>query len=95
MTIALPKATKHVIPLSAYLSSSDLQLMGIWAWLREFIDLLSPIFPQVNVIEPGFPVDRLAHILQRTVECGPLDAYPAAVAYPGACCPAAPGPPSI
>ncbi len=70
LTIALPKASKHVIPLSAYLSNSDLQLMGIWAWLREFIDQLSPIFPQVNVIEPGFPVDRLAHILQRTVEGG-------------------------
>ncbi len=70
LSVALPKGSLHIVPISAYLTSADLQLMGIWAWLREFIDLLSPRFPQVNVLEPGFPIDRLAHILQRAVEGG-------------------------
>jgi hypothetical protein len=70
LTVALPKGSQHIVPLSSYLPNADLPLMGVWAWLREFIDLLSPRFPQVDVLEPGFPIDRLAHILQRAVEGG-------------------------
>lgn len=70
LIISLPKAFQQVVPLSSYLSTSGLQWMGIWAWLREFIDFLSPRLPQVNAIDPNMPVDRLAHILQRAVEGG-------------------------
>lgn len=44
--------------------------MGVWQWLREYIDQKTVLSPDRNAFEPGREVDRIAHILQRAVEGG-------------------------
>jgi hypothetical protein len=70
LTVALPKGTTAIVPLSSYLHPQDLKLMGIWQWLREYIDDKVVNVPDQNVINPGQAIDRIAHILQRAVEGG-------------------------
>jgi hypothetical protein len=70
LTVSLPKGTTAFVPLSSYLLPEDLKLMGIWHWLREAIEHMAAASPDQNAIAPGEDVDRIAHILQRTVEGG-------------------------
>ncbi|NCJ07927.1 hypothetical protein GS597_15710 [Synechococcales cyanobacterium C] len=70
LTVSLPKGTTAVIPLSSYLHPDDLKLMGVWQWLREYIDQKTATTPDQNVIAPGKDIDKIAHILQRAVEGG-------------------------
>ncbi len=70
LTISLPKAALTVVPLSSYLYPDDLKLMGVWQWIREYID---SFVTSVALAEPQFPgstADLLAHIIQRTREGG-------------------------
>jgi hypothetical protein len=68
LTVALPKGTAAVVPLSSYLHPDDLKLMGVWHWLREYLEAITsgtapmPDLPRVQ--------DAIAHILQRSVEGG-------------------------
>jgi hypothetical protein len=70
LTVHLAKGTTSVIPLSSYMSAGDLKLMGVWAWLREYVEYVTANAPQQQSFFPGVDVDRIAHILQRAVEGG-------------------------
>jgi hypothetical protein len=70
LTIFLPKGQTRVVPLTSYLTADDLKLMGVWQWLREYIERITVTNPQPQYLRPGAAVDEIAHILQRTVEGG-------------------------
>lgn len=70
LTAFLPKARTTVVPLTSYLTPDDLRLMGVWQWLREYVDRLLVDEASPQVLLPGFPIDRVAHVLQRAVEGG-------------------------
>ena len=70
LTVYLPKGQTAVVPLSSYMTPEDLKLMGLWQWLREFVDLAAIFFATPARLLPAQPVDRFAHVLQRTVEGG-------------------------
>ncbi|HMF64769.1 MAG TPA: hypothetical protein VK608_11830 [Edaphobacter sp.] len=70
LTIFLPKGQTAVTPLSSFVTVNDLKLMGMWQWLREFIDRATILNAQPEQLLPGFPVDQIAHVLQRAVEGG-------------------------
>ncbi len=70
LTVSLPKATLAITPLSSYLTPDQLKLMGVWQWLREFIDLLAVFLPGAPVQNPRLDEERIAHLLQRAVEGG-------------------------
>ena len=44
--------------------------MGVWQWLREYIERITVIDPQPQFLQPGAAVDQIAHVLQRAVEGG-------------------------
>lgn len=70
LTVFLAKGQTAVTPLSSFVTPEDLKLMGTWQWLREFIDLATIFVAQPEELLPGFPVDAIAHVLQRAVEGG-------------------------
>lgn len=70
LTVFLPKGDTTVVPLSSFVTADDLKLMGVWQWLREYIERITITNPQQQYLRPGFPIDRIAHILQRAVEGG-------------------------
>ena len=70
LTVYLPKGQTKVVPLTSYMTPQDLKLMGVWQWLREYIDQLAVTHPQPAVFQPGSDADRIAHVLQRAVEGG-------------------------
>jgi hypothetical protein len=70
LTIFLPKGQTTVTPLSSFVAINDLKLMGMWQWLREFIDRATILGAQPEQLLPGFPVDQIAYVLQRAVEGG-------------------------
>jgi len=70
LTVSVPKGTTHVVPLSACCDVADLKYLGVWAWLREYIEHLA-----VNGVENEFfqspqAKDRIAHVLQLAAEGG-------------------------
>jgi len=70
LTAFVPKGTTSVVPLSSYMTPADMKLMALWQWLREFLDLATIFGAQPAHLLPGFPVDLIAHVLQRAVEGG-------------------------
>ena len=70
LTVYLPKGCTAVVPLSSFMTPEDLKLMGLWQWLREFVDLAAIFFASPARLLPTQPVDRIAHVLQRSVEGG-------------------------
>lgn len=70
LTVFLPKGTTTVTALSSYMQTDDLKRMGVWQWLREFIDRITVDQPAVDFLQVGAPLDAIDHILQRTVEGG-------------------------
>lgn len=70
LSIYLPKGQTRVVPLSSYLTSDDLKLMGVWQWIRQYIELLTVFNPQLQVLIEGADIDQIAHVLQRSVEGG-------------------------
>lgn len=71
LTVYLPKGATKVVPLTSYMTRDDLKLMGVWQWLREYIDdQLKNNDPQPARLRPGSDADRIAHVLQRVVEGG-------------------------
>lgn len=70
LTVRLPKGTMTTVPVSSYLDSDALNLMGQWRWLREFIDDRVEEAAAQQHLRPGSDVDRVAHVLQRAVEGG-------------------------
>ena len=70
LTVSLPKGTQSVVPLSSYLHPEDLKLMGIWQWLREYIDYITARLPDLPEAASHMDAERIAHLLQRAVEGG-------------------------
>jgi hypothetical protein len=70
LTVPLPKGTQALVPLSSYLSSEDLKLMGVWQWLREYIDKITAQQPDVPVLDLDLDVEKIAQLLQRALEGG-------------------------
>ncbi len=70
LTVFVPKGQTWVVPLSSYMTPSDLKLMGLWQWLREFVDLVTIFGAMPAHLLPERPVDLIAHVLQRAVEGG-------------------------
>jgi hypothetical protein len=40
LTVSLQKASLVTVPLSCYLKPADLDILGVWGWLREFFEAL-------------------------------------------------------
>ena len=70
LTISLPKGTQSVVPLSSYLRPEDLKLMGVWQWLREYIDYITARLPDLPEATSQLDAEKIAHLLQRAVEGG-------------------------
>ncbi|MCU1265340.1 MAG: putative Outer rane channel [Acidobacteria bacterium] len=70
LTVLLAKGRSKVVPLTSYLTTDDLKLMGVWQWLREYIADLTENHAQQQFLVPGLDIDRIAHVLQRAVEGG-------------------------
>lgn len=70
LTVFLPKGCTHTVPLSCFTEVNDLKLMGVWAWLREYIEYLTTNRSDKTFNENFSNKDQIAHILQRTVEGG-------------------------
>ncbi|HVN54467.1 MAG TPA: hypothetical protein VMT46_09060 [Anaerolineaceae bacterium] len=70
LSVFLPKGTRTIVPLSSYLSGDDLKLMGVWQWLREYIDLTAIFNPEAPDLDHRRHVERIAQILQRALEGG-------------------------
>jgi hypothetical protein len=68
LAVYLPKATEIDVPLSSYLTADDLSLMGVWDWLRQYLE-----FAELESITNGgpvFPSDGMALLTQLTLEGG-------------------------
>ncbi len=70
LTVFLPKGQTSIVPLTSYVTPDDLKLLGVWQWLREYVERLTLLNPRAEYFRPGANVDRIAHILQRAVEGG-------------------------
>ncbi|GAB4429679.1 MAG: hypothetical protein Kow0031_10270 [Anaerolineae bacterium] len=70
LTVYLPKGQTTTVPLSSYLTPDDMKLMGVWQWLREYIERITVTEPQPQYLQPGAAVDEIAQVLQRAVEGG-------------------------
>ena len=70
LTIYLAKGRMVTVPLSSHLTADDLKLLGVWQWLREYVERITVTDPQPQFFRPGADVDRIAHVLQRAVEGG-------------------------
>ena len=70
LTVFLSKGAQSIVPLSSYLLPDDLKLMGVWQWLREFIDKITVQKPDAPPLIHQLDLERIAHLLQRTLEGG-------------------------
>jgi hypothetical protein len=68
LTVYLPKGQTAVVPLTSYTSVNDLKIMGVWQWLRQFIEQITVTQAHLQLLE--FDADEIAHVLQRAVEGG-------------------------
>jgi hypothetical protein len=60
----------QTVPLTSYVNSDDLRLMGQWRWLREFIDKVTVTNASAAILRSFSDADRMAHVLQLAVEGG-------------------------
>ena len=70
LKVHLPKGRISVVPLSSFTNTEDLKLMGIWQWLREYVDRITVTDPKPQFLQPGSENDKIAHVLQLVVEGG-------------------------
>jgi hypothetical protein len=72
LTVSLPKGSTHVVPMSSCCDPEDLKSLGIWAWLREYVEHLTTSSDGVESAFSESPAarDRLAHVLQLAAEGG-------------------------
>ena len=72
LSVYLPKGQTKVVSISSYLTTDDLKLMGVWQWLRDYIERITDERdpPRPQFLLPGATVDEIAHVLQRAVEGG-------------------------
>jgi hypothetical protein len=70
LTVFLPKGRTQVVPLSSCADPEDLKLLGVWQWLREYIDYATSHEPEIEFFQRMPLKDRVAHILQLAIEGG-------------------------
>lgn len=70
LTVYLPKAMLTTVPLTSHVAPEDLPLMGVWQWLRQYVERVTVTNATPEAFEPGGIVDRIAHVLQLAVEGG-------------------------
>jgi hypothetical protein len=72
LTVELPKGSTHVVPMSSCCDAEDLKTLGIWAWLREYVEHVTTSTQGVEsaYFESTAARDRLAHVLQLAAEGG-------------------------
>ena len=57
LTISLAKAEVATVPLSCYVNPQDLELLGVWNWIRELYEQA-----QANVLEDGAAGEALVNL---------------------------------
>jgi len=70
LTVFLPKGRTHVVSLSSCADPDDLKLMGVWQWLREYIEFVTSKQPDREFYRQASAKDRIAHVLQLAREGG-------------------------
>ncbi len=68
LAVYVPKSTEAEVPLSSFMNPGDLSLMGVWDWLRQYLE-----FAEVQSIQNGGPVypsNGMALLTQLTLEGG-------------------------
>ena len=70
LTVFLPKGRTHVVPLSSCVDPEDLKLLGVWQWLREYIEFATSHEPEIEFYQRMPIKDRMAHVLQLAIEGG-------------------------
>ena len=70
LSVFLPKAAVAIVPLSSCVTADDLKLLGVWQWIREYLDVIAARNPDGGFLRTDDSVDRIAHVLQRAVEGG-------------------------
>ncbi|MFL6100303.1 MAG: hypothetical protein ACJ71T_10150 [Actinomycetales bacterium] len=66
LTVSLPKGSTHVVRMSSCCDADDLKYLGVWSWLREYVEHLSRAGEPMSSAFYESPAarDRLAHVLQ-------------------------------
>jgi hypothetical protein len=62
LTISLPKSTTYVLSLSSCPDPDDLKYLGVWKWLKEYIDLVAQQQLEREFFDEA-DKDRIAHVL--------------------------------
>ena len=72
LTVPVARGATVVVPLSSHLRPEDLRLMGVWQWIREYIDAREVHQPQTELLrdDPRADGDQVARVLRRAAEGG-------------------------
>lgn len=68
LTVHLPKGRTHIVPLSACCDPADLKLLGVWQWLREYVEYLTTNAVDSTFHEAHAIKDQIVHLLQYAQE---------------------------
>ncbi|MBV8276901.1 MAG: hypothetical protein JO170_16810 [Verrucomicrobia bacterium] len=52
LTVSLPKATTWTVPLSSYIHADELRFMGVWEWIKQYVDALNDYYLSNGVNDP-------------------------------------------
>lgn len=70
LTVSLPKGSTSVVPISSVCDAEDLKLLGVWQWLREYLEYIAVNEVSSEFFQSPAAKDRIAHILQLATEGG-------------------------
>ena len=70
LTVSLPKGSTTVVPVSSACDAEDLKLLGVWQWLREYLEYVAVNDVSSEFFQRPAARDRIAHILQLATEGG-------------------------
>ena len=70
LSVYLAKGETAVVPVSSFVSTEDLRLLGQWQWLGEQLAETAKDAPEHEWLMPGQLVDRFAQVIQRVLEGG-------------------------
>jgi hypothetical protein len=70
LTVSLSKGSTSVVPISSVCDAEDLKLLGVWQWLREYLEYIAVNEVSSEFFQSPAAKDRIAHILQLATEGG-------------------------
>jgi hypothetical protein len=72
LTVYLPKSGMVQVPLSSYVLSADLDIMGVWGWLRELFEASEAAMMQSSAVDSSLTLtsDNIAEITRLVLEGG-------------------------